>query len=150
LSFAKTIVAETLALLRRGEDVVPAVTFQPGWTDASGEEPRGQVNLKGAFENPETVSECSQFLQQYAADYEAHAAVLVVPRKALGFPQVWKQKGWTMGNMHGVFIQLESDAARRMWFIPVPKGKPAQEPVVVEDKEQSCDMYRILPHLFRG
>lgn len=121
MSFAKDTLSETVASLRRGEAPGPSVTFLPGWHTKDGEERLGHVSVKAAFESPETREACGQFLCKYAADYRAHAAVLVVARKDVAFPQVWRRNGWTMGNIGGWFVQLESEAARRVWFIPVPK-----------------------------
>jgi len=143
LAFAREVMGEAVEALRRGEEVAPAVHFLPGWRGDGGEEKKGVVSVKAAFASPDTVRQVTEFLRQYAADYRAHAAVLVCPRRDIAYPQVWKQKGWTHGLTHGLFVQLESEGARRVWFVPVPKGRVPEEPVLLEDTDKWMVMMRL-------
>lgn len=48
----------------------------------------GRVQVTKAFESPETLQQCTQFLRQYAEDSDAHAACAVIPKGSVAFPQV--------------------------------------------------------------
>ena len=48
----------------------------------------GRVQVTKAFESPEALQQCTQFLRQYAEDSDAHAACGVIPKGSIAFPQV--------------------------------------------------------------
>ena len=122
--------------------IEPTVMFLSGKTDAAQEqennenktssdasdniETAAQVSIKEAFESPDTLSNCVEFLRKYADDMGMHAAAVIVPRKAIGYPQVWKGLGakqWKNGARDGFFVQLESKSDRRVWFVPTQNTK---------------------------
>lgn len=59
-----------------------------GKLDKDGGEKLGQVSVQAAFESPDTLASAMDFLRQYAADTESQAAVAVVPKHRIAYPQV--------------------------------------------------------------
>ncbi|KAH8969433.1 hypothetical protein BDL97_02G033300 [Sphagnum fallax] len=108
------------------------------------------VGVDKAFESPDTVNSCADFLRRYAVESSSMAAVLVVPKKAIAFPQVWKGQGsrkWKASNSNGFFIQMETSALRRLWFVA---SSLEQGHNVCRTLEQlDIDSHAVLPPLFR-
>eukprot|EP00249_Psilotum_nudum_P017854 c26523_g1_i1 orf=190-1134(+) len=108
------------------------------------------VTVDKAFESPDTLSSCVSFLRQYAVDTSSKAAVLIVSKRSIAFPQVWKGQGtrrWKHSQADGFFMQLDLSSMRKLWFVPcaMEKGRP-----VCRDLEQlDIDVHAILPPLFR-
>lgn len=108
------------------------------------------VAVEKAFESPDTLNSCAAFLRQYIVDSSSTAACLIVAKKSIAFPQVWKGTGtrkWTHGNSNGFFIQLETSATRRLWFVPstVEHGRNVCRTLEPLD----IDLHAVLPPLFR-
>lgn len=127
----------------------PSVSFLENKTDEKGKEKLSRVIIKEAFISPETFGNCLSFLRQHAKDIQALAGFLVVGRKYIAFPQVWKGRGastWPFGERDGCFVQLESPSLRRVWFIPSEDGAKvtASDPV-----ELDIDTFAILQPLLR-
>lgn len=108
------------------------------------------VAVEKAFESPDTLNSCAGFLRQYVVESSATAACLIVAKKSIAFPQVWKGSGsrkWVHGNSNGFFLQLETSTFRRLWFVPS----------TVENGRNTCrnlepldvDSHAVLPPLFR-
>lgn len=53
-----------------------------------GREQTGQVSTHAAFDSPDTLANATGFLRQYAIDTAAQAAVAIVPKHKIAFPQV--------------------------------------------------------------
>mmetsp|Transcript_12991 Transcript_12991/g.24781 ORF Transcript_12991/g.24781 Transcript_12991/m.24781 type:complete len:311 (+) Transcript_12991:181-1113(+) len=126
-------------------DMAAYVQFLPGKKDQDGDSIVGQVAVKEAFDSPDTLENCCQFLRQYAQDMSSHAACIVAPKSAIAFPQVWKKSAWKGGNADGFFVQIDSPDFRRVWFIPCgqDKGRAVpREPVSLDE-----DTFRLLPPL---
>lgn len=108
------------------------------------------VNVEKAFESPDTLTSCVSFLRQHAVDTSSKAACLVVPKKVISFPQVWKGQGirkWKHGQGDGFFVQLESSKVRKLWFVPssIEKGQTlCRDPEALD-----LDAHAVLPPLFR-
>jgi len=108
------------------------------------------VAVEKAFESPDTLNSCASFLRQYIVDSSSSAACLVVAKKSIAFPQVWKGSGtrkWKHGTSNGFFIQLETAAFRRLWFVPsaVEHGRNVCRNLEPLD----TDSHAVLPPLFR-
>eukprot|EP00252_Welwitschia_mirabilis_P014260 TRINITY_DN3136_c0_g1_i1.p1 TRINITY_DN3136_c0_g1~~TRINITY_DN3136_c0_g1_i1.p1 ORF type:complete len:332 (-),score=77.90 TRINITY_DN3136_c0_g1_i1:156-1151(-) len=108
------------------------------------------VNVEKAFESPDTLNSCVAFLRQHAVQTSSKAACLVVPKRIISFPQVWKGQGsrkWRHSQGDGLFCQFESSAVRKLWFIPssMEKGKTlCRDPEALD-----LDAHAVLPPLFR-
>lgn len=108
------------------------------------------VNIDKAFESPHTHSSCFSFLRQYAEDSYSRAACLVVQKSIISYPQVWKGQGsrkWKHGQSDGFFVQLESPALRKLWFVPSSseKGRTlCRNPEVLD-----VDVHEVLPRVFK-
>ncbi|KAH9289288.1 hypothetical protein KI387_033405, partial [Taxus chinensis] len=92
------------------------------------EEATAVVNVDKAFESPDTLRSCVSFLRQHAVDVSSKAACLVVPKKVISFPQVWKGTGirkWKHGQGDGFFVQFEAPVMRKLWFVSssIEKGQ---------------------------
>ena len=48
----------------------------------------GQVGIRSAFESPDVHSNAMEFLRQYGADNKSLAAIAVVPKDRIAYPQV--------------------------------------------------------------
>jgi len=143
-AWAKQQMSEAVALWA-ARKMVPAVTFMPGRKDQDGDHIQGQVTVQQAFESPDTLEDCCQFLRKYAQDTACHATCLVVPRSTIAFPQVWKKSGWKFGSQSGFFCQVESREISQMWFVPSSeeKGRCVPKNAVSLD----VDTFRVLPPL---
>lgn len=118
---------------------------------ASSESELVHVTVEKAFESPDTFHNCVFSLQEYAVETKAKGACLVVAKRSIAFPQIWKGQGarkWKSGNSNGIFVQLESPALRRVWFIPsvLEKGQNVCRAPELLDP----DVHAILPPLFRS
>ncbi|XP_078442642.1 tetratricopeptide repeat (TPR)-like superfamily protein [Wolffia australiana] len=108
------------------------------------------VNIDKAFESPHTHSGCFSFLRQYAEESFSRAALVVVPKGIISYPQVWKGQGsrkWKHGHSDGFFVQLESPCVRKLWFIPSSTEKGV---TLCKDPEPlDVNAHEILPRLFK-
>uniref|UniRef100_A0A0D6R910 Uncharacterized protein n=1 Tax=Araucaria cunninghamii TaxID=56994 RepID=A0A0D6R910_ARACU len=108
------------------------------------------VNVDKAFESPDTLRSCVSFLRQHVVDTSSRAACLVVPKKLISFPQVWKGQGirkWKHGQGDGFFVQFESSVFRKLWFVSssIEKGQTlCRDPEALD-----LDAHQVLPPLFR-
>lgn len=108
------------------------------------------VAIEKAFESPDTLNSCASFLRQYVVDTSSTAACLIVSKKSIAFPQVWKGSGsrkWKHGDTDGFFVQLEASTMRRLWFVPctVERGRNVTRSLEPLD----VDLHAVLPPLFR-
>lgn len=108
------------------------------------------VSVEKAFESPDTLNSCAAFLRQYVVDSSSNAACLIVSKKSIAFPQVWKGSGsrkWKHGDTNGFFIQLETSSIRRLWFVPciIERGRNVSRNLEPLD----IDLHAVLPPLFR-
>ena len=121
----------------------------PGGEDA-GE--NFEVSIRQAFDSPDMLSNCVEFIRKYADDTGSHAAAVVVPRAAISYPQVWKGLGakqWKHGAADGFFVQLESRSDRRVWFVPTQTRQGAAIDAPTEYHALDAEVYRLVPALFR-
>ncbi|XP_031478389.1 uncharacterized protein LOC116249300 [Nymphaea colorata] len=108
------------------------------------------VNVDKAFESPDTVTQCAAFLRQYAVETSSKAACLVVAKSIISFPQVWKGQGsrkWKHGQNDGFFVQFESSALRKLWFISSTTEKGLT--LCSNPEALDLDAHAVLPPLFR-
>ncbi|KAG6547920.1 hypothetical protein Mapa_010740 [Marchantia paleacea] len=108
------------------------------------------VTVEKAFESPDTFHNCVFSLQEYAVESKAKAACLVVPKRSIAYPQVWKGEGtrtWKGTHSNGIFVQFECPTMRRLWFIPsiIEKGQNVCRAPELLDLE----LHQVLPPLFR-
>lgn len=126
------------------------VTYLFDKTKEHSDEAATVVNVDKAFESPDTLRSCVSFLRQHAVDVSSKAACLVVPKKVIAFPQVWKGQGirkWKHGQGDGFFVQFESPAMRKLWFVSssIEKGQTlCRDPEALD-----LDAHQVLPPLFR-
>jgi hypothetical protein len=59
-----------------------------GRLEKNGEERMGQVSIQAAFDSPDTLANATEYLRQYAQDTGSQAAVAVVPKHKIAYPQV--------------------------------------------------------------
>ena len=90
----------------------PCAYLQPARpkSRASEEPPLGQVGIEHAFNSPENLLQCADFLRKQVLEMGSQAAVIVTLRSKVGYPQVWKNKKkgvWKYGDSDGIFLQLE-------------------------------------------
>lgn len=55
---------------------------------ASGEEQEAHVRVAGAFETPDTLASCTEFLRAKGVQLQAKAVLSIVPKSDVGFPRV--------------------------------------------------------------
>jgi tetratricopeptide (TPR) repeat protein len=126
----------------------PVLYVLPGHKSADGDE-MCAVAIEHAFENPDTVHQCTNFLRTYCSDMKAHCAVALIPKSSVAFPQVWNeapQKSFPFKKQQkGIFIQFESSKVHRLWFLPLTAngGLPA-----MEEKLEITYQMALLPKLF--
>ena len=48
----------------------------------------GQVSIQAAFDSPNTLSSATDFLRECSVDFAAQAAIVVVPKHRIAYPQV--------------------------------------------------------------
>ena len=75
-----------------------------------------QVRIEHAFNSPENLLQCAEFLRKQISEMRAQAAVVVTPKSKVGYPQVWKGKPkgvWKYGDSDGIFLQLEAPSGLR-------------------------------------
>lgn len=108
------------------------------------------VGVDKAFESPDTLSSCVSFLRQHAVDTSSIAACLIVSKRSIAFPQVWKGQGsrkWKHGQSDGFFVQLELSSWRGVWFVPCTLEKGQH---FCRDPEQlDVDAHAVIAPLFR-
>jgi len=119
----------------------PAVFFLPGRLEKTGDERMGQVSIQAAFDSPDTLANATEYLRQYAQDSGSQAAVAVVPKHKIAYPQVWQKSAWPHGKTDGIFVQLEAPGTRKVWFVPL--GQKVRDPLPVKEK------FSIVEALFR-
>ena len=149
--YVKEVLESVQTTLRQGNKVSPAASFLAGFADPKTKErPPLVVAIEHAFDSPETLSSCQQFLRQYATDMKAQAACIVVNKSDIAFPQTWREGGseWTMGNSSGVFVQVQAQK-KKLYFVKVHnenRGKRAQvdEPVEISTK------FSVMEHLLKA
>eukprot|EP00850_Spirogloea_muscicola_P018577 SM000172S03050 [mRNA] locus=s172:34492:36672:+ [translate_table: standard] len=118
--FGNDVMAEAMSKASEaGGALDPSVHFLPGAPGA----PAITVLIRQAFASPETLGTCVDFLRQQGDEAGALAAVLVVMRADIAFPQVWRERGaaaWPFGVGSGIFVQLEArgELRRQVWFVP--------------------------------
>jgi len=148
--FTKKILQNVKTRVLVGIAPRPMAHFMLGFKDEKGSSPAsGMVSLDKAFESPETHASCVEFLRKYQTDMSAHAGVVVVPKSAIAFPQVWNVGGkkWRRANSEGVFVQLEARHDRGVWFIPFVRNPDGR--IKAGDEESlDVDSFSIMARLF--
>ena len=48
----------------------------------------GQVSIQAAFDSPNTLASATSFLRECSEDFSAQAAMAVVPKHRIAYPQV--------------------------------------------------------------
>ncbi len=56
--------------------------------------------------------------------------------------QVWKLRGWPLGDVKGALVQLDTPKERRLWFLPADAQDVAAAVPLSED-------FKVLEPLFR-
>eukprot|EP01027_Heterolobosea_sp_BB2_P018285 GEZU01025779.1.p1 GENE.GEZU01025779.1~~GEZU01025779.1.p1 ORF type:complete len:256 (-),score=66.09 GEZU01025779.1:72-764(-) len=102
------------------------------------------VSIDKAFYAPDTLSEATQFLREQIAQQNTHAAAVIVPKSAIAYPQKWTtapKRKWRFGlNKDGIFVQLESQKMRKVYFIPYNSSTKLPESAEELDAEEMCIM----------
>lgn len=150
-AFAKDVMEAAIREWNSNNGKIDAgVRFFFGNLDNPSKEFLPLVAVDKAFESPDTLQSCVSFLRQYAVDSSSKAACLVVAKKTIAFPQVWKGTGtrkWKASHSSGMFVQLESPVTRRLWFVPsaTEKGRAVCRTPELLD----IDLHAVLPPLYR-
>jgi len=112
--------------------------------------PVGHINIKPAFDSPETLLNCTEFLRQQAKDNKSPAAAIVVRKSAIGYPRTWNGKSkelWQFSDKEdGVFMQLESRKTRMMFFTVLKSGKKGRS--VGDTVPLDIEQFGFFPRLF--
>ncbi len=126
----------------------PVLYVLPGHKSADGDD-MCAVAIEHAFETPDTVHQCTNFLRTYCSDMKAHCAVAVIPKGSVAFPQVWNeapQKSFPFKKgQQGIFIQFESSKVHRLWFLPLTASGGLCS---MEEKLEITYQMALLPKLF--
>ena len=126
----------------------PVLYVLPGHKSADGDD-MCAVAIEHAFETPDTVHQCTNFLRTYCSDMKAHCAVALVPKSSVAFPQVWNeapQKSFPFKKQQqGIFIQFESSKVHRLWFLPLTATGGLCN---MEEKLEITYQMALLPKLF--
>lgn len=59
-----------------------------GKRDKDGGEKMGQVSIHAAFDSPNTLANATEFLRNYGQESSAQAALAIVPKHKIAYPQV--------------------------------------------------------------
>jgi tetratricopeptide (TPR) repeat protein len=125
----------------------PVLYVLPGHKSADGDE-MCAVAIEHAFETPDTVHQCTNFLRTYCSDMRAHCAVALIPKSSVAFPQVWNeapQKSFPFKKQQqGIFIQFESSKVHRLWFLPLTASGGLPQ---MEEKLEITYQMALLPKL---
>jgi len=74
--------------LTREQSAPQIFRAQTGRLEKTGDERMGQVSIQAAFDSPDTLANATEYLRQYAQDSGSQAAVAVVPKHKIAYPQV--------------------------------------------------------------
>ncbi|GLC40807.1 hypothetical protein PLESTB_000020600 [Pleodorina starrii] len=150
-SFCRDLAAMTLDnVAESGTAFTPSLHFLPGPGAESHEEREAHIQAAHAFSNPDALGEFVVGMRAESKRLGAVAAVAVVPKAAVSFPQLWLRKPWPSScgskQQAGVFVQLEGTArgpaGRHIWFLPVRADKSTSPPVSL-----NFDDFGLLPQL---
>eukprot|EP00897_Mesotaenium_endlicherianum_P009467 jgi/Mesen1/8549/ME000484S07937 len=111
-----------------------------------------QVNIREAFDSPDTLQNCISFLRQQAIEFDAIAACLIVQRSAIAFPQVWRGLGerqWPCGSQDGYFVQVETCTFRTVTFTPAQAAAAGHLSSMGNSEDLDPNTYCLLPPLLR-
>lgn len=148
--FTKQTIENVKTRVFGGETLRPVAHFMLGFKDDKNESSSmGMVALEKGFESPETHASCSEFLRKYQQDMDAHAGIVIVPKSALAFPQVWLggEKKWRHADKEGVFVQLEARKDRGVWFIPITRT-PEGHIKAGDEESLDIDVFGLVPRLY--
>jgi len=129
----------TMAYLQPGRPK-PGVTEEPGLAG---------VGIDHAFDSPQTVSQCADFLRSHISQHDYQSAMVVVRKGHMAYPQVWKDKKgkWPCDEKKdGLLMQLEARGARAMFFTELSKEKGQY--AVGETHQIDVEEFGMVPRLF--
>ncbi|MEW5317684.1 MAG: hypothetical protein WDW38_008966 [Sanguina aurantia] len=110
-------------MMEGGTGFSPLVHFLPGGSTSEADEQEHHVRAETAFCDPDALSNFKEDMRQRCARLGAKGVVAVMPKPAISCPQVWKKADWPLGDVDGVFVQLDSQAVKVLWFIPMSEPK---------------------------
>jgi len=111
------------------------------------------ISIEKAFDSPETNMACTEFLRETIVKENCKAALIVVQKESIAYPQFWKKKNdWKFDeSQDGLFVQLEtkdtpqSSPLRLIHFFPLSKNLNLSEEGFVLD----IDKFGVMPPLFK-
>uniref|UniRef100_K3Z8A0 Uncharacterized protein n=1 Tax=Setaria italica TaxID=4555 RepID=K3Z8A0_SETIT len=83
-------------------------------------------------------------------DSFAKAACMVAPKTIISYPQVWKGQGsrkWKLDQSDGFFVQFESPALRKIWFVPSTKEKGRT--LCRSPETLDIGIHEVIPRIFK-
>ncbi|CAN6338870.1 unnamed protein product, partial [Urochloa humidicola] len=149
-SFVANVIESAIKVWHDTGKVDPRVNFLLDDQKTDTEKYPPVVNADKAFESPQTHSEFFTFLRQYAVDSFSKAACMVAPKSIISYPQVWKGQGsrkWKLDQSDGFFVQFESPALRKIWFVPSTKEKGRT--LCRSPETLDIGIHEVLPRIFK-
>lgn len=111
------------------------------------------MRIEHAFNSPENLLQCADFLRKQISQMGAQAAVVVTPKSKVSYPQVWKNKKkgvWKYGESDGIFLQLEAPSGLRQMYFTELKTKDDGELCGVGDTALlEISEFELFPRLFQ-
>jgi len=150
-SFAGLMIKDVFTEVLEKKKVPTIAYLQPGRPQPGSTEEPGLagVGIENAFDSPQTLTQCADFLRKHVTDHGYQSAMIVVRKGHMAFPQVWKDKKgkWPADEKKdGIIMQLEAKGARAMFFTELTKEKGAF--AVGETHQIDADEFALLPRLF--
>ena len=150
-SFAGLMIKDVFTEVLEKKAVPTIAYLQPGRPKARMAEEPGLagVGIENAFDSPQTLTQCADFLRKHITENDYQSAMIVVRKGHMAFPMVWKDKGdkWPCDpKKDGVLMQLEARGARAMFFTELTKEKGKY--AIGETHQIDADEFAMLPRLF--
>jgi len=150
-SFAGLMIKDVFTEVLEKKKVPTVAYLQPGRPKAaSGEEPGlSAVGIENAFDSPQTLTQCTEFLRNHINQNGSQSAMIVVRKGHMAYPCVWKDSNgkWPCDTKKdGILMQLEARGARAMFFTELTKEKG--QFAVGETHQIDAEVFGLMPRLY--
>jgi hypothetical protein len=151
-SFAGLMIQDVFKEVLEKKSVPTIVYLQPAAPKSKTAEEPGlaAVGIDKAFDSPQTLANCTDFLKNHIGQTGAQSAMVVVRKSHVGYPCVWKGKAkgkWPCDEKKdGIIMQLEARGARAFFFTEITKEGGGIG--VGETHQLDAEEFAIFPRLF--
>lgn len=152
-SFAGLMIQDVFKEVLEKKQVPTIVYLQPAPPKSPAAEEPGlaAVGIDKAFDSPQTLANCTDFLANHIRETGSQSAMVVVRKSKIGYPCVWKGKAkgkWPCDEKKdGILMQLEARGARAIFFTEINKDGGSLG--VGETHQLDAEEFSIFPRLFQ-